>query len=75
MATEAIGVPGLSDVGVKVTLIVQVPLLAGTDVPQVFVCAYSALLVPVTPMLVTLTAAVPVLVSVTVCAVLVVFIA
>ena len=55
-------------VGVKVTVMVQLAP-AATDVPQVLVWAYGAL----AAMLVRLSAAVPVLVSVTVCAALVVF--
>src|SRR6202521_5998839 len=55
-------------VGVKVTVMVQLAA-AATDVPQVLVWAYCVL----AAMLVRLSAAVPVLVSVTVCAALVVF--
>jgi len=55
-------------VGVNVTLIVQLAP-AATDVPQVLVSAYCVL----AAMLVTLSALVPPLVSVTVCAALVVF--
>jgi len=55
-------------VGVKVTLMVQFAA-AATDVPQVLVSVYCVL----AAMLVRLSAAVPVLVSVTVCAALVVF--
>src|SRR6266404_4036407 len=55
-------------VGVNVTLIVQLAP-AATEVPQVLVCAYCAL----AAMLVMLSAALPVFVSVTVCAALVVF--
>ena len=55
-------------VGVNVTLIVQFPP-AATELPHVLVSAYCVL----AAMLVTLSAAVPVLVSVTVCAALVVF--
>jgi hypothetical protein len=55
-------------VGVNVTLIVQFAP-AATEVPQVLVWAYCAL----TAMLVMLSAAAPPLVSVTVCAALVVF--
>ena len=54
-------------VGVNVTLMVQLAP-AATDVPQVLVCMKS----PLATMLVTLSAAVPVLVSVTVCTALVV---
>jgi len=60
-------------VGVNVTLMVQFPLFAATELPQVFVCAKSPLFAPVTPMLVILRAAFPVLVSVTDCDPLVVF--
>src|SRR5438552_1905593 len=55
-------------VGVKVTLMLQLAP-AATDVPQVLVCMKS----PLATMLVTLSATVPVLVSVTDCATLVVF--
>src|SRR5205807_10115469 len=55
-------------VGVKVTLMAQLAP-AATDVPQVLVCMKS----PLATMLVTLSATVPVLVSVTDCATLVVF--
>ena len=54
-------------VGVNVTLMVQLAP-AATDVPQVLVCMKS----PLATMLVTLSAAVPVLFSVTVCTALVV---
>ena len=60
--------------GAKVTEIVQLALAAnvlGAD-GQVFVCAKSLAFVPVTPMLVIVSGAVPELVSVTFCAVLVV---
>src|SRR5258708_1637278 len=57
--------------GVKVTLIVQLAA-AATLVPQVFVCTKSLLCAPVTVMLVIVKLAFPVLVRVTVCAVLVV---
>ena len=56
------------DVGVKVTLMVHCPP-AVTEVPQVLVSAYCAL----AAMLLMLSEAVPVLVSVTACAALVVF--
>ena len=69
IAREAVREPVAE--GVKVTLIVQLAP-AATLVPQVFVCAKSPLLVPVTAMLVMLSAAVPLFVSVTVCAALVV---
>ena len=63
-------VPGWlpTTVGVKVTLIEQLAP-AATEAPQVLVWEYGALAV----MLVTVSAAVPELVSVTVCAALVVF--
>ena len=54
--------------GVNVTLIEQFPP-AATELPQVFVWAYCAL----AAILVTLSAALPPLVSVTVCAALLVF--
>src|SRR5215472_658935 len=57
--------------GVNVTLIVQ-DAPAATDVPQLFVCAKSPALVPVTARLVMLNAAFPVLLNVTGCAALVV---
>jgi hypothetical protein len=57
--------------GVNVTLIVQ-DAPAATDVPQLFVCAKSPVLVPVMAILVTLNAALPVLLNVTACAALVV---
>src|SRR5579863_8949111 len=60
-------------VGVNVTLMVQFPLFAATELPQLFVCAKSPLFAPVTPMLMIFSAALPVLVSVTVWAALVVF--
>jgi len=63
MVTEAARAPVA--VGVNVTLIVQFPLFAATELPQLFVCAKSPLFAPVTPMLVMLRAALPVLVSVT----------
>ena len=59
--------------GLNVTLIVQLPLLAATEFPQLFVCAKSPVLAPVTPMFVMLSDALPVLVSVTDCELLVVF--
>ena len=55
-------------VGVNVTLIVHVPL-AATDAPHVLVWVYGAL----AAMLVILSAAVPVLVSVTLCTALALF--
>ena len=60
-------------VGLNVTLIVQLPLFAATELPQVFVCAKSPLFVPVTPMLDMFNTAFPVLVNVTDCDPLVVF--
>lgn len=54
--------------GVKVTLIVHFAP-ATTEVPHVLVCVKSLPLVPLTAMLVTLSAAVPLLVRVMVCAV------
>ena len=60
-------------VGLNVTLIVQLPLFAATELPQVLVCAKSPLFAPVTAMLVMPSAALPVLVSVTDCDPLVVF--
>lgn len=59
MVTVPVRVPGT--VGVKVTLIVQDPLFAATDVPQLLVCAKS----PLATMLVIESDAVPVFVSVT----------
>lgn len=58
-------------VGVKVTLMVQLPL-AATELPQVFVCAKSPGLAPVNVMLLIARAVFPVLFSVTACAALVV---
>ncbi len=52
-------------VGLKVTLMVQVPA-ARTEAPQVLVCVNSALLVPVTVKPVMVKVALPVLVRVTV---------
>jgi hypothetical protein len=60
-------------VGLNVTLIVQLPVFAATELPQVFVCAKSPLFAPVTAMPVMPRAALPVLVSVTDCDPLVVF--
>jgi len=71
MVTDAVRVPVA--VGVKVTLMVQFPLFAATELPQLFVCAKSPLLVPATATLEMFNAAFPVLVSVTVCTALVVF--
>jgi len=63
MLTEAERLPLV--VGSKVTLIVQLPP-AATEVPQVLVCAKSPVLAPVSAMLETLSAAVPLLVRVAV---------
>lgn len=52
-------------VGVNVTLIVHVPPLAPTELPQVFVCAKSPAFVPVKVMLLIVRLAFPVLVNVT----------
>jgi hypothetical protein len=59
--------------GLKVTLIVQLPILAATEFPQLFVCAKSPLFAPVKPIPVMLNAELPVLVSVTDCEMLVAF--
>jgi hypothetical protein len=56
--------------GVKVTLIVQL-VPAATELPHVLVSAKSLALAPVTARLVTLKAALPVLLKVTVCAALI----
>jgi hypothetical protein len=58
-------------VGVKVTLMVQLAPVA-RELPHVFVCTKSPLLVPVIAMLVRLTAVLPVLAKVTAWAVVVV---
>lgn len=58
-------------VGVNVTLMVQLPP-AARELPQVLVCPKSPALVPVNPMLLMERARLPVLLSVTVWAVLVV---
>ena len=71
MLTEAVRLPLAA--GVNVTLIVQL-LPAATELPHVLVCAKSLALVPVSARLVMFKAALPVLVSVTVWAVLVVLI-
>ena len=71
MVTAAVRVPVAE--GVNITLMVQLPLLAATELPQLLLCAKSPLFVPVTPMFVTLNAALPVFVSVTDCDPLVVF--
>lgn len=63
--TEAVRMPFA--VGLKVTLMLQLAP-AATLVPQVFVCEKSVELVPVTPMLVIVRVALPVLVRVTFCA-------
>jgi hypothetical protein len=52
-------------VGVNVTLMVQLPLLAATELPQLFNCVKSPMFAPVTLIPVMFSAAVPVLVSVT----------
>ena len=69
MLTDAARLP--LAVGVKVTLIVQLPP-APTELPQVFVWAKSPAFVPVIAMLVRLKLPLPVLFRVTVCAPLVV---
>jgi len=69
MFTDAVRVP-LAE-GVKVTLMVQLAFAATVD-PQLFDCAKSAGFVPVSVMLVILSAVPPLLVSVTVCGALVV---
>ena len=69
MLTAAVRVPVA--VGLKVTLIVQLAP-AATELPQVFVWAKSPALVPVTEMPLIVSAALPVLLNVTVCAELVV---
>jgi hypothetical protein len=71
MLTEAVRLPLAA--GVNVTLIVQLAP-AATELPQAFVWAKSPALVPVTVMPAILNAALPVLVSVTVRAALVVLI-
>jgi hypothetical protein len=71
MVTAAVRAP--ATVGVNVTLIVQLPLFAATELAQVLLCAKSPLLAPVTAMPVRFSTALPVLVSVTVCEPLVVF--
>jgi hypothetical protein len=62
--TEAVKLPTAA--GVNVTLMVQLPL-AATELPHVLVCAKSLGLAPVSPMLLMVRAAVPVLVRVMVC--------
>ena len=69
MTTEAARLP--AETGAKVTLIVQFPP-AAREVPQVLVCAKSPALVPLIAMEIEFRAAVPVLLSVTACAALVV---
>ena len=59
-------------VGVKVTLMVQLPP-AATEVPQLLLCAKSPALLPVSEMPLIVNAALPVLLSVTACPALVVF--
>lgn len=71
MVTAPVRVPVA--VGVNVTLMVQLPLLAATELPQLLLCAKSPLFAPVTPMFVMLNVAFPVFVSVTDCDPLVVF--
>lgn len=58
-------------VGVKVTVIVQLPP-AATELPQVLFCPKSPGFVPVNPMLLIVSAAFPVLFKVKVCGLLVV---
>ena len=65
IVTAALRLPTAT--GSKLTVIVQVPP-AATDVPHVFISAKSPGFVPVTAMLVTLKAAFPLFVTVTVCA-------
>jgi hypothetical protein len=62
MLTEAVRLP--LAVGVKVTLMVQLPP-AATELPQVLVCAKSPALVPATATLEMLKAAFPALLRVT----------
>ena len=66
--SEAVRVPRAE--GVNITAIAQLAP-AATELPHVLVCAKSPALVPVTAMLVMLKVALPVLLRVTVCAVLV----
>ena len=72
IVTDAVRVPVA--VGLKVTLIVQLPLFPATELPQLLLCTKSPLFAPVTPRLVIVKAPLPILVSVTDCAALVVFI-
>lgn len=65
MVTAAARTP--APVGVNVTVIVQVPLLAATEPPQVLLCAKSPLFAPVTAMLVMVSGPFPELVNVTDC--------
>jgi hypothetical protein len=65
MVTAAARAP--APVGVNVTEIVQVPLLAATELPQVLLCAKSPLFAPVTAMLVMVSGPFPELVNVTDC--------
>ena len=67
IVTEAARLP--ATVGVKVTEMLQLPP-AATVAPHVFVCPKSPLLAPVTAMLVMVSAAVPGLLRVTLCAAL-----
>jgi hypothetical protein len=62
MLTEAVRLP--LAVGVKVTLMVQLPP-AATELPQVLVCAKSPALVPAIATLLMLKAALPALLKVT----------
>jgi hypothetical protein len=71
MVTEPVRVPAA--VGVKVTLMLQLPVLAAKELPQLLLCAKLVLFAPVTPMFVMLNAALPVFMSVTDCDPLVVF--
>jgi hypothetical protein len=63
MLTEAARLPEAE--GVNVTVIVQVPPLAATELPQLLVSPKSPALVPVTEMLVMVKLALPVFVRVT----------
>jgi len=71
MVTAAVREPAA--VGVNVTVKVQLPLLAATELPQLFNSVKSPMFAPVTLIPVMLSAAVPMLVSVTDCEPLVVF--
>ncbi len=68
---ERLAVRAPEAVGLNVTLMVQFAF-AATELPQVFVCAKSALFAPVMEIAVRLSGKLPVLVSVTDCAALVV---